>query len=214
MNRAYKENYIKQSISDDELNRVLKFHQSSVEVISQPLIEDAWVKENGDAITKSESCIEKIFIDGADSHIASLFARLKEGFSTLATITTFPVLTVFSSKEKNISQGSYTFDFETQCLMKYKELNDKALSNLYENTSLCISLFLDIEKSLYINRKSAYMLGVLQVGMLSQKVYEHSSAHNIPIADLFFNTQSFANAIGINLRKQLLINNIFFGGEL
>jgi len=182
-----------------EVNRILKFHQAGVGVF-----EAVTYNENGATpeSLKSDVFTSKLHRCDITEQIGSLFDIVKHSFYSLLTITTLPIITIWGGEYR----GCYSLDFEGNCLLKYAEYPPSV-----DSVDMCLSLFLDIESSVLVYGRRAYMEGILQVGMLAQQVLEHCEKNQMTVVDTFVHPQPFTHSLGINLRKQLLIKNIFLG---
>jgi len=219
MNNFSQDVYFQQGISSAEIVKILKFHQSNICVLDPKEEHPAkteWINTNSKTILKSDTHIHEVFLSEIVAPIVYIYTALKEEFYGFPVVTTLPVLTITTDDYCNLTQGSYTFDFEKMCLHKYKDNVHDDLKDIFynKNVSMSLSLFLDIEKSVFIHGNMAYINGIMQVGMLTKAINDCCKENSIPMTQAFINTQKFTNLIGINLRKQLLINNICFGGEL
>jgi len=219
------DNFLARNISDTDIKRVLKFHQSSMDIIDQGLFvehivnseRDEWLNRNAVNVEKSDRCISKHPVLDFSDTISKLYEVIDGFFRNTSIVTTLPIITIFSDafKEKGLVHCSCCFDFDEASLIKFSEINNELLwTNLMleKEIDVCISLFLDIERSFIANQNRAYTDGILQIGMLTQKIQDLCKNENTSIIQTFVNLQKFSHDIGVNLRKRLLINNIFLGG--
>lgn len=169
--------------------RILKFHQSSINIIKS---NKSFIDINK---TLSETFLSKYKIDTLPNNISGLLYHIKSHLESLKIITTLPIIVI----KGNI----YTFDFLNNELLKYKE------TKTIENEEFSISLFLDLEKSLLAYENLAYQEGILQIGSISQTIFNFCNENNLQVIDKFVITQKRTHELGINITKQLLIKSIF-----
>ncbi|MCL2249527.1 MAG: hypothetical protein FWC13_09675 [Oscillospiraceae bacterium] len=212
------------SISEADVNRILKFHQSSITVKDQAMLDVgdvrkaniAWLEKTGNSSLRVEVFQRKHQLSELYGSFGMLYKLLRKTFNTFKTITTLPIMTVYRDQSDGIDAGFYSFDFDNRLLLKYADICcDKLLRIAHVNdVQVSLSLFLNIERSILAYHSEAYISGIIQVGELTHAINEECLARNIPIIDTYFNTQLFTHAVGISVRKQLLIKNIFMGYEL
>lgn len=177
---------------DKNINKILKFHQSSLNVVGY---KDSIISYPP---TINDYFLEKYKIDTFQGIRAKLLNFLKNCLENLNPLITMPIIV--------ISGDVYSFDFLNNQLLKYKT------TELINDAEISISLFLELEKSLLIYKNSAYQEGLLQIGGISQTITNFCKENNLNIIEKFIINQKFTHELGINLRKQLLIKNIFIKG--
>lgn len=219
MNRHYWDEYINAFINSNELNKVLKFHQSTLpiidpqEIIKNDKFKQEWINTKEKRVVFSDTMIKRYNIYDLKEDLIKTFFNLKEAFKTDYINTTLPILVVYN-EDLGVDLGCYTFNFEDNFLIKYNELkNSNGIFNEIIDSGIKFSLsyFLSIEDSVYMYGVSGYKKGILQIGEISQKMKIYLNEQNFIINCCFVSEQMFTHNIGINLRKQLLIVNQFVG---
>lgn len=206
---------------DDELNRMLKFHQSSIITVDPTLVDAHFFVQQKESLVDAYGknfelpgvVVNKIDVSEVDSRILLLFHMLKEWHNEVRVITTYPIMSIVSPGYCSLCPGAYVFDFNENVLLQYRKFDGmlRRKWGKYTYSSVVLSLFLDIEKSLYFYKSSAYLNGVLQVGMLLERIHSLCAKLNFQVKDFFYNTQTFTQEVGVNLRKLLLIHNVGLG---
>ncbi|MCL1934881.1 MAG: hypothetical protein FWF57_00650 [Defluviitaleaceae bacterium] len=195
-------------IFENEKTKILKFHQNSLYTLkpTEYINKKLWVEENKSKLPINDIFINRFKLSEVDGIYKDIFNRIKKIFFNMDIVVTLPIFTVYKNNTSNLPMGCYSFDIENDYFVFYKELEQNFL---LEDINMSISLFLDLEKSLIIFDRKAYQEGLLQIGMLYSQIQDFFIQNNIVVKDYFVNEQSFTHDIGINLRKQVLVKNIF-----
>lgn len=211
MTKHYWDEYLNVLLDHNEINRILKFHQSNVPVIDQnQLIKSDinkldWIELNKDIVISSDIVLKKYSIAELCSSLKSIYKLMKKQFEEAKIPLILPVFTVLP-KFQGVESGCYTFNFQEESLIKYKELpNSESISLLKnKNIDICLSFFLNLERSTFLYEGLGYLKGILQIGEFSGTLI---TKLNLESKDIFIQPQTFTHDLGINLRKQILIKN-------
>ena len=121
-------------------------------------------------------------------------------------IVVLPVLIVYD--DKNLGDGIYFCDVFNEYVIKYKELE---LSKKYVKKGITWLFYLNIDEAIVCFKKSAYTKGAVQVGMIKQEITNVLLRNNYYEKEIVINRPSITHSIGINVRKELLIDYSLWG---
>lgn len=210
MSKHYWDEYLNVLLNHNELDRILKFHQSNVtfvnpeHVIKRDINKMDWIAMNKNKVIFSDIVLKKYMVSELPSYLKEVYKTLKGQFSKIDTPLILPIFSILKSKD--IEKGLYTFNFEEGIFIKYKELPEKeTFSTIVDNDlDICLSYFLNIERAIFLYEGGGYINGILQVGEISGYL---ASRLNFKILNVYLPSMEFSKDLGINVRKQMLIKN-------
>lgn len=216
MSKYFWNEFKKALLNKEILNDVLKFHQRT---ISQLNDSDKTI-EMQDEIIRILEC-DKInlpsintryfdfnnLVDGDFKHIIKVISNF---YKVLETTITLPMLYLNKAVD-GIEYGCYTIDLNEHKLVGYSYLGNyiKTLCD-YNSIDLALFIFINIEDAICLYKEWGYIKSIEQIGGLTYQLQTECREKNIQILHYSLNAQKATHDIGINLRKEILIESLFF----
>lgn len=209
MNDYYWNEYRSIMLDENLLNETLKYQQRCVEIKDKknnPSDLNTILKL--DHVKFSDTRLRTYSIEQLPEVIQKIYIEINNSYQYTQYKVSMPILTILNKVGK-LESGCYSFDFKNKSLILF-EKNTSKVEKIIKNVFL-LAYFLNIEDAICLYGKKAYINGIKEIGYVSKKI--QFFLENTPVIEIKRGTipeQQLTNAMGINLRKCLLIEYLIF----
>ncbi len=213
MNDYYWNEYIKLFVNDNLLKETLKYHQRTLTKYSKKRNpSDMMVKLcQANEVKKADIIIDLIPLKEITGGLLEVYEEMKKIYLSRTYNVTFPIIINFKNNG-GIKKGIYSIDFEQGSLLQYKLIESYENETLLmgsEKNKVIISFFINIEQALALYGERGYINGIEEIGYIVNMLKQSfKTKFNI----LFLPEQEATHAMGLNVRKCLLIESIGYRG--
>lgn len=207
MSKHYWDEYLNFNLDINELNRILKFHQSNVylfdiekDILNNELKQE-WIRTTAGNVIFSDITVKSYSFFELPLFAKKIFEVINNIYNDIEKVLCMPVLSIYSNN-CDIEMGHYTFNLKDRLLIKYKDIEKEEISNI-ESEDVILSFFISIERGLLLYNGSGYFESILQVGFISKSIFNLLEKDGVSIYEIFIPKQTYTHLVGLNLRKQL-----------
>lgn len=212
MSNYYWNEYKKFLLDKKILNETLTFHQRTVyKTLFEEYEQVSSEKINFvecDRFVTPDVDYEEISIKYLhDERIIGIVNSIIDYYKDERIITTFPII-YFSDNYGVLKKGCYCIDLLKKKLIYYKENCDYIEEKKEINNYIFIFLFMNIEKSICLYKEKGYINSLIELGGIYSHFKKYLISKKINTINYSFNNQKMTHDLGLNLRKNFLIENI------
>lgn len=207
MSKHYWDEYLNFNLDINELNRILKFHQSNIclfdieqDILNNELKQE-WIRTTISNVIFSDITLKKYNFSELKLHIKNIVEAITDIYNDIEKVLCMPILSIYNNNY-DIEMGHYTFNLKDRILIKYKDIEKEEISNI-EPKDIILSFFINIERAVLLYKGIGYFESILQVGFISQSVFHLLKKNGVSVSEIFIPKQTFTHLVGLNLRKQL-----------
>lgn len=213
MNKKFSVDQYISFIDQQKIKNILKFYQSTVS------IQELYYKNNiekekayDNYFDLPESFIESITFDKLSNKEKKIIDKINDFLEGQKHIYFLPIF-IFN-KSNSIPSGIYSADFKKGILYKFKDFYENGFSvGAFQGSfNICISYFIDLYESVFLDGEAGLINGILQIGRIYENIEFAAKENGFETFSKFVSQQSFSHNIGINCRTQLFIKNQFLRG--
>lgn len=216
MSKYFWNEYRKTLLNHEVLNHVLKFHQrTNFQICDENVIN----KEQNLELIKLLECdkinlpsinlIKYGFEKITNNDLMCLVEEITDYYKQLQIIISLPII-YLNRNNGEIKSGCYTIDIEENNLIGYGNSNSyiESICNRY-SVKIAVFLFINIEDAICLYNENGYIKSIEQVGGLFYKLLYGKINEHMKTMQCQLNNQKASHDLGINLRKELLIESLF-----
>lgn len=217
MSKYFWNEYKKALLNKEILNNILKFHQrTNMALNDAEIIEESHKFELTRLLECDRICVPSINIKEfkADQikniDLRYLLTEITEYYKQIRIVITLPII-YLNQNYGDIKAGCYTINIEDNKLIGYNYPGNYIKTLCNNNfANMVLFIFANIEDAICLYEESGYIKSIEQVGGLFYKLVHGKAIKNMKMLQYSLNNQKITHDLGINLRKELLIESIFF----
>lgn len=207
MNKTYWDEYSNLFLDKNIKNDLIKFHLSKS---SHYFKEDAQIpKEIADtwklkikSIIYSDINMEILEYERMSFELQEILRKFGETILMIENLVVLPILTIIDIP--GIKKGNYSINLKKRELVLYKDYIENNNSKL-KDAGIYITYFLNLNDSILLYGREAYLKGIMQAGYLSYNMEHELKKSEINTKDVFVISQQWQHNLGINITKALLV---------
>lgn len=204
MNKYFWDEYNNLFLDKQLKNIILKFHLSthSTYFKEKETFPEKYKKQwlnKLNMVIYPDITIKEIDVDNLPKILNNLIIQLKKIFSTLQYKLIFPIITIINIPE--MDDGNYCIDFLNNRIMLYSYIEEHDSTN---NTILFLTYLINIDDSILLYGRDAYVQSLMQAGYISYSIYNKLKNSKLNINIYKTNMQNWQHKIKINLTKAFI----------
>lgn len=220
MNKVYNHNWL---VDKDILTDALKYYQSTVlipefiseeGIINKEVQNKIWGSDDWGKLISNyeypEAIIGRYSFYKLDTWAFNVIEEFNKILDSEKILMYQPIFTFTNFIE--LPNGHYVIDFDKKELLLYKHCESDRYCRRKNNddSELCISYFIDIFKSIFLNGSLGLTEAIFQIG--SNIALHKKNTIGNGVESLFSNApqQLFTRSLGLNAREQLFVKNHIF----
>ncbi|WMM24464.1 hypothetical protein RBU61_16250 [Tissierella sp. MB52-C2] len=203
-------------MDNKRVQNVLKFYQSTVNIQElynlwyknkEYIVDKINIKAYDNYFDLPESYMESVSFNRLSIKEKIVMEKMNDFFKNQEFIYILPIFII--DKSNNIPSGIYSVDFKNKVLYKYKEFERQnfGMEVFKESFNICISYFIDLNESVFLDGELGFINGIIQIGRLYENIESVAKEKEFETYSKFVPQQSFTHKLGINCRLQLFIKN-------
>lgn len=215
MNKKFATDQYISFIDEKRVRNVLRFYQSTVNIQElynlwnenrRYIVDKINIRSYDNYFDLPESYMDSVSFNRLSTKEKIIMEKMNDFFKNQEFVYILPIIII--DKSNNIPSGIYSVDFKNRILYKYKEFERQnfGMEVFKESFNICISYFIDLNKSVFLDGELGLINGIIQIGRLYENI-ESIGKNGFDTYSKFVPQQSFTHRLGINCRLQLFIKN-------